>query len=458
MRLGRLLLLALVVLGLGAYILLVERHQPTTAERAERKDKLFPTFDQAKAARLAITNSHGSFELVREKDAWKLVAPLADEANESAVTSLLSSLAGLKAERTLPAKEVKLADYGLDKPAITLTVTAKDGAKDTLKLGAEMPLGNERAAETSGDDVYLVNKYIASDLDKDLSGWRSTQLAQVYATDVASLTIKGAASRVALAHAAGLWTITDPIADLADQDRAEGLVGDLNGGQIKEFVDHPGDLKALGLEPPQLEITVVRKDNKPPLQLAFGNTREEKKVTQRLCKRGERVFWVDDKLIKRASPAVADWRSKKLVHLQTWAADTLLLESGKEKADLARESGVWKAGKVEVDGDAVSRRLGVLADMQVTSFDQPKPSAPAIGHVKVTVEEGAPVEATFYRGSSADKAFAEVPGRAGVLGVDSAKVLELLEHPAELAKPKPTPTPAVTPSAAAKPTAPAAKR
>ncbi|MFH1177606.1 MAG: DUF4340 domain-containing protein [Acidobacteriota bacterium] len=448
MRPARLIALALVVLGLGAYIYFVERHKPSTDELKERQDKLFPTFEQAKAQKVVVTNSHGRFELVKEKEDWKLVVPLADAANGGAVTGLLSSLAGLKSERTLEAKEVKLADYGLDKPPLSISVTSEGGGEITLKMGAEMPLGNNRAALVGGDKVYLVSKFISTDLDKDLAGWRSNDLAQIYATDVASLTVKDAAARVALAHTGNLWTLTEPIADLAERERADGVVSDIGAAQIKEFLDSPGDLAALGLQPPLVEVTLVRKDNAAPLLLAFGSEREVASAKQRACKRGERVFWVEASAANRAVTALADWRAKKLVSLDTWAADKLELEAGKEKAALERKDGVWKTGSVEVDGDQVSRRLGVLSDLLVVAYDRPKPSGTPSGHVKVTADQGAVIEATFYPGGSDGEAIAVVPGRAGALAVDSARAGELLADVPSLARPKPTPTPAVTPTAA----------
>jgi hypothetical protein len=443
MRLGRLIVLAIAVLGLGAYIYFVERHKPTTDEIKQRQDKIFPLLDQAKVQRIVVESPKGRFELKKENDLWQLVAPLADEANSSAVTSLLSSLTGLKAERTLAKADVRLADYGLEKAELAVRVTDDKGVESALSLGAEMPLGNTRAALAGGDSVYLVNKYIATDLEKDLAGWRSNDLAQVYSTDVASLSIKDASGRVALAQAAGVWTLTEPLADLAEREKADGVVSDISAAQIKEFVDAPGGLTELGLDPPQLEITVVRKDNKPPIQLAFGNERDKDATKQRACKRGERVYWVEATAAAKASTTLAEWRSKKLVRLDTWAADKLLLEAGKESASLERKDGIWKAAGVEVDADLVSRRLGVLADMTVVGFDRPKPAEEARGHLKVTVDDGAVVEATFYPGADGE-AIAVVPGRAGALAVEAAKVDELLAEPLALAKPKPTPSPVPT--------------
>ena len=189
MRISRLIVLALVVLGVGAYIFFVERHRPTTDEAKEQEGKVFAGFDQAKARRLVIINSHGRFELAKEKDTWNLTAPIADEANQGAVSGVLYALAGLKSERTLDAKGLKLAEYGLDKPALRVTVTDEAGKSYALELGAPLPLGDNRAALAGGDKVHFVSKYTATDLEKDLAGWRSDQLAQVYSADVASLTV-----------------------------------------------------------------------------------------------------------------------------------------------------------------------------------------------------------------------------------------------------------------------------
>jgi len=140
MRLSRLVVLALVVVALGAYIYFVERKAPTTDEVKERADKLFPGLEQDKVTRVEIANTHGRFELVKAGDDWKLAVPIVDDANGGAVSGLLSSLAFLKAERTLEAKDVKLADYGLQDAKLTLTVHDDKGASTTLKLGDDLPL------------------------------------------------------------------------------------------------------------------------------------------------------------------------------------------------------------------------------------------------------------------------------------------------------------------------------
>lgn len=460
MRTGRLVLLALVVIALGAYILLVERHGPTTDQLKEREGKLFGSFDQAKVGKVTITNSHGRFVLAKEKGSWALTAPLADQANQGAVSSLLYSLASLKADRTFKPGEVKLSQYGLDKPALTVTAEEEGGQRYTLELGNELPLGNERAALTGSGPVYLVAKYIASDIDKDLAGWRSDELAQVYSTDVASLTVANPSGQVALAHTGSAWTITSPTADLADRDRAEVVVNDISGARIKEFVDAAPDLAAMGLQPRRFAVTIVRRAaDAAPIVLDFGAERDAKDGKQVACKRSDRVFWVEAKTVAHLAGPWQEWRARQLVAFDSWAVDKLEIAAGAAKAVLERGNGVWKSGAVEVDSDAVSLRLEDLAALQVAAFDRPKPAGTLLGTVKLS-GAGSSVDASFYPGPGPGEDVAIVAGRSGGLAVDAAKVRALVADPAVLVRPKPTPTPAVTPTGG-KPTAaptPAAKK
>jgi hypothetical protein len=334
-----------------------------------------------------------------------------------------------------------------------VTVEDDTGRSYTLKLGSEMPLGNARAALTASGAVCLVSKFVAADVDKDLAGWRSDELAQVYSTDVASLTVASPSGQVALAHTGSVWTITAPTPDTADRDRAEGVITDISGARIKEFLDTAPDLKALGLEPRRFGVTVVRRGaNAPPVTLDFGDERDAKDGKQVTCKRGGRVFWVDAKPVSRLTGPWQEWRSRKLVQFDSWTVDKLEIEAGASKAVLERKDGVWRAGAAEVDGDAASRRLETLADLQVQAFDRPKPAGAPLGRVKLS-GEGVSAEAAFFPGGGPGENLATVAGRTGGLAVDATKVKELLAEPATLTKPKPTPTVTASPKPAATATA-----
>ncbi len=452
MRYSRLIVLAVVVVALGTWILLVERHAPTTDELKERQGKVFPAFDTEAVTRVEVRNAHGTFDLDKEgggDDAWKLTAPVEDAASSSAVSTLLSSLDSLRTDRRLGAGDVKLADYGLEKPALGVTVTESGGTVYSLEVGKEMPLGKTRAAVTGDGEVVLVNAYLADDLEKGLADWRSRDLLHLSAADVASLSISGGGDTVQIVHDGDAWRLTEPLADLADGQRVQDLVGALNSARIAEWVDAPADVPAMGLDDPAFRLTVVRKGDAPAVTLAFGARREQSGAQQVAVQRADAHYWVGAEVAEKLDTAPSAWRSHTLVALDAWAADTLTISAGGETADLARRDGVWKAGDVEVDFAAVSNRLRELSELEVLEFVPGRPEGDPVGTVAVTTDDGTEVQAAFFPGREAGRMAATVPGRTGTLMVDAARVEEVLADPAALTAPKPTPTP--TPTAAETP-------
>lgn len=440
MRLGRLIALALVVLGLFAFIWFYERKQPTTEELKEREGKLFPLMETDKVQALRIRNAHGEFAFKKEGDSWQLIRPIKDEANQWAVSGLLSQLASLKAERALPRSEVKLADYGLEKPEKWVEASDASGRTFKASFGSELPLGNTVAALTDGSQVFFVSKWVLSDLDKDLSGWRSNELVSFSTADVNAVTVVGSAGRWAAAKAGNSWQLTEPVADLAEKEEVEGVLSDLSAARIKEFLDEGADLAALGLAAPRFSVTLVRKEG-APLTLAFGQERDKDGAKQVACRRGERVFWVDASATSHLAKEPATFRSAKLLQFSAWQVDKLEIERGGQKVAVERKEGVWRSEKGEVDSGPVFSRLNTLSELKVLAFDQPEPNVEGVGKVHLVGQEGLDVTASFYPSGKPEEMLAVVKGRPKALVVDKAKVEEVLSGVEELAKPKPTPTP-----------------
>ena len=441
MRPFRLLLLTLLVVGLFGFIWFYERKVPTTDELREREGKLFPELASDKVTRVVVHNSHGEFELVKEGGGWKLTKPIKDEANGGAVSSLISQVAALKAERTLQASEVKLADYGLDQPERWVAVREEGGKEYTVRFGQELPLGNTAAAITDGRHVYLVSKWVLSDLDKDLAGWRSTDLLPFFSSDVNAITVVAPQGRIAAARAGSQWQLTEPVADLAEREEVEGILSDLSGARIKEFLDGAVDLPGLGLAAPRVSVTLVRKEG-APLTLSFGQEREKDGMRQVACLRGERAFWVEASATSHLLKDPGVFRSGKLLQFSTWQVDKLSVQRGEKKVTVERKEGVWRNEKgEEVESGPIFSRLSTLADLKVLAFDQPQPEGQPLGSVTLVGQEGLEAQASFYPGAEPDQLLAVVKERPKALAVDKAKVEEVLAGVELLGKPQPTATP-----------------
>lgn len=97
---------------------------------------------------------------------WRLTEPQAGEADNTTVDSAANRLAKLIATRKIDSPS-SLADYGLSKPAITLRLTARDGAVNELQIGAQTPDRNAYyVKKPSADTVYVVSSFVVGDLTR----------------------------------------------------------------------------------------------------------------------------------------------------------------------------------------------------------------------------------------------------------------------------------------------------
>jgi hypothetical protein len=421
MKPRNLIILAVIVLVVGAYILFYERHQPTSDERAERSDKLFPTLERDEVGSIEIHNSHGEFHLVRSGDDWRLITPIDFAADTATVNSLLGSLLGLRQERRLEADEVDPGAYGLDEPQMHVILSTADDERLSLEVGQETPLGSNRAVRISGDDAVIICAgWFASDLDKELDSWRSRDVVDE-------------------------WRLLEPVSDLADGDHLQNLISNLSSLRVEEFLDDELNPSVLGLDSPEYRVTLIRSEGGDTVELEFGTTREQDSATQVACRRnGRDVFWANDVAATRLAKAPVLWRASKLYDFNTWDAEMLTISSDGQRLRLDRSEGLWQEESGgELDYTAVQDRLSKLAELEVREFDLMQPLTEEMGRLELGLEatddeaEARTISYTFNRPlAEGGDALVTVSTRDTVMSVDAAEVYAILSDPDSLRKPE----------------------
>ncbi len=457
MRSGRLLVLTLVVVAVGAFIFFYERHLPTSEQVKERSDKVLASIKRDDVVGLDITNSHGSFQLEKQDDHWRLVKPIQFAADDTAVGSLLTALSGLKIDRSLAPGEVKPAEYKLDKPEMSVVLRTKNGGKTKLDVGGKAALGSNRAVSLGDGRILLCPGYFTSDLDKPLDGWRSHKVVNLFADQVASLEVKRPTGRVQAVRKGEHWELLEPVKDLADRDQVRNVISDLNELKVQEFLDAGSDLAKLGLDHPRYDVTLVRTEGKGPVELDFGVIKEVDGKRRVACRRdGKDLFWVSDQAEVALGKAPVLWRSKKVYPFDAWDVEEASFTDGKNQVDLKRDAGVWKlADGKDANSTAALGRLSKLSGLEAEAFDLVKPTMAERGRITLTLSAGG--SAKDDKGAKAQKvtymfypplaaggrALVTVDARPMVMSVEAFKVDQLLGNLDELATP-PTPTPAAT--------------
>jgi hypothetical protein len=282
--------------------------------KADKLKDVFASLDTLRDARVARFNTadarrveikHGGEDIVLEKDKdnWKLIKPLAAEADNSKVTDLLNKLSDLQARDKDIIDKEDPKKYGLDKPDAEVIVTVEEEAKgERGRVSAPNALKDEEKKEKKTrtltvrigkHDTDAKKLYVMSDdwprinvvedsleplVTRSAVAYRGKRLFDFSASDVAKIDIDNQGKKFTLEHDKDAWRLASPVKAEADLLKVDQLAGDLGKLEAVEYVNQTpmkDDLEAqYGLGKPSLIVRVEFSDKKKPAQtLLVGKSR-----------------------------------------------------------------------------------------------------------------------------------------------------------------------------------------
>jgi len=149
----RILILLVLVAALGTYLYVYELPE---AAREGKKAKLLGV-DKDAITGVVLTYPDRELELKKDDQGWRLVRPAEAPADDTVVKGVLSTLTDAEVQKTLGELPPNLADFGLDKPTVTVKLTLKDGSqppplvvgKNTTSRSSISPPRRSATASTS---------------------------------------------------------------------------------------------------------------------------------------------------------------------------------------------------------------------------------------------------------------------------------------------------------------------
>src|SRR5690606_5243330 len=122
--------------------------------------------DDIDEVRIAVADGAVS-RLQKTDGVWRLVEPLAVEADAVELSSITGSLATLEVQRVVDEDASDLAQYGLDPARIDVTFRVK-GEERRLLVGERTPTGGMLYAKLpEAERVFLVSSFLDTAFDKD---------------------------------------------------------------------------------------------------------------------------------------------------------------------------------------------------------------------------------------------------------------------------------------------------
>jgi len=433
------LILAVIAVGLGAYIYFIESKKEPPSD-TPKKEKVF-AIESDKVQEVRMTSESGETTTVRKTgDAWQVVEPAALAADQAELSSITSNLASLETQRVVDENASDLAGYGLAKPRIEVAFkTAGDKDYRRLQLGEKTATGGDLYAKLANEKkVFLVSGYLDATFNKTTFDLRDKAALKFDREKVDSITVETADHTVQAAKQSGEWKLTQPVQARADYGAVEGVLGRLNTAQMKTIVTQEAkDLKEYGLDKPAVTATLAAGSTRAALQI--GKAAEDGSVYARDTSRPA-VFTVESSLLDELKKVPDDYRRKDLFEFRPFnAARVEITRDGKTYA-FEKVKGTGKDAETEkwqqvsparrdVDAGKIDTLLSRLSNLRAGSFVDDRA---ALAKPEVTVVaryDANKQERVAFAKSGADvlAGRAEEPGAAKVQTTEYDDVLKALE-------------------------------
>lgn len=341
MRGGKSFLILLVLaLGVAAYAYFVESKKDLSDTSTLPKATKVFTVEAAKIEEVEVKAASGDVtRLKKSGNDWQIVAPEPMEADQAAVSSLVSSFESLETSKTIDENPATVKPFGLDPPRATVgvRVTGETGMK-RLQIGDKTVTGGDLYARVEGQPkVFLIGATADDTLNRTAFDLREKSVLKFDRDKADALKLEPAAApALSFAKKGGDWRLTLPVDAKADFATVDGLVGKLNQLKMKSLVAPEGakDLKKYGLDKPQAVATIGVGSTRA--SLAIGSKLEDGSLYARDLSRPI-VFSVDATLLDDLKKKADAFRMKDLFEFRSFTALGLDVTRGGENFSFAKQ-------------------------------------------------------------------------------------------------------------------------
>jgi Domain of unknown function (DUF4340) len=274
------------------------------------RDKAVVSYAYDKLTKVEVAQGREAVVLEKDGTGWKLTAPEPLRADSGAVTQLLWKIRDLRALGFLSEGAAEVPRY-LPRPEVTVKLW-EEGAKEPktllLQSSPERRGGQPAAvAALQGQGpVVLVEGKVLAELTPGVSALRDRSLFPAFEVgDVKRARVSGGEKPLVVERSGETdWKVVEPSRGNTKEGRVANLLLGLRGLRWKEIASKGGDEAKFGLDKPELEVTVYKKDGAELGTLLVGRT--DGAVTYVKLKEGPGIFAVSSKDLEDVRKARTD--------------------------------------------------------------------------------------------------------------------------------------------------------
>jgi uncharacterized protein DUF4340 len=393
------LIVATIVLLALVGVLYWSNHRKPADETAKANEAspAILKLDKASITKVEVKKPGSEAVVLTKSDsgAWQIIEPKPFRADQTNVSSTLSSLASLNSQRVIEDKPSDLRQYGLQPPAVEVNVTEKDTKSQKLLLGDDTPNGSGVYAMLAGDPrVYTIASYNRSSIAKTLNDFRDKRLLPVSAEQVSRLDIIRKNQVLEFGRTKDGWQFLQPKPMRADNTQVGDLVQKLTDARMDLTRTENESASAFAAGTPIATAKVTEPSGTQELQI-----KKNKDTYYAMSTAVDGIYKVNADLSQALEKGVDDFRSKKLFDFGFTDPIKVEIHADSKSYILTRSSQDWWDNGKKMDVETVAPLLSDLRDLSADKFTDSGFANPAI-NIAVSSEDGKSTEKVSVSKSS----------------------------------------------------------
>jgi hypothetical protein len=445
MKSSGLMIAALVLAALSGVLYWSGHHKPADTPSitpSEEAPKIL-TLNAGDISRVEI-DKQGALNVAVAKDPagkWQITAPKALSADQSSVSSLVSSLSPLTSDRLVEDKAGDLQQYGLKSPSLEVKVTTKDGKSHQLLVGDATPSGNAAFAMLEGDPrVFTIANYTKSGVDKSPNDLRDTRLFTLDFDKLNRVELLAKNSSVEFTRNKDAWQILKPKPLRTDSSQVDELVRQLRDAKmdLASVSDEKKIASSFASAPPLATAKVTDASSVQSLSVRKG---KDGYFVQSSAVSG--IYKISDLLGQELGKGLDDFRSKKLFDFGFDEPEKLDVRDAGQSWLLTKGGQDWWLDGKKVDSMGVQALIDKLRELNASTFPNAGFATPSID-LTVTSNTGKRVEHVLIS-KAGDKYIGKRENEPALYQLDSNSVSGIEKAAADVKivdEPKPAQAPA----------------
>ena len=312
------------------------------------RDKTLLNFNTGSIQRIQILREGNPLEFKKTGEAWEISGDIRARGNKDAIMNFLQSIQFSRVREFVDEKPDSLESYGLNPPALKLTLENEKGETHTLSIGHPKEGKGYFSKVNDSKNIVLADTRIFETLSQKTVEFLDKTLLEFEEKEILELSLQSENETIRVVRGeSDNWDIQSPIKTATDLATVNSLLFDLKEAQINTFIKISMETpESFGLDAPKKSFSLKMKDSKIwALQLGNQSADGQQVFAQRT---GEpTVFSISKEVVDKLFRSLHDLRNKKLLNFESAEVNKIVIQTPEQLFELRKSGPQWSLEKPE---------------------------------------------------------------------------------------------------------------